>query len=302
MTSRSRTRRVLRWGGTALCGLIVIACVHPGYELRWTSQDGTRQVYLRNARVAYEWMRLGWGQSENLEDGRGLHADRWLLHAPWWPPVRVSGTSSMVHVYAQLWFPLLCLGIPTAVLWWFDRRRVRPDHCQKGGYMRCLSRVDRLLCVVSALLLALTVASCWHLPCYAWDGRAVPPAYDVVEISAYCGTLYVAALGYSGIGVGPEPGWHRHHMLNETTPSHQAWVEYYGWLDEMQMLGWGKVWWVPLPLPIALLLARPAWHVIRCRRRRIKGCCVSCGYDLTGNVSGRCPECGVAVSARNEKG
>jgi len=28
------------------------------------------------------------------------------------------------------------------------------------------------------------------------------------------------------------------------------------------------------------------------RQRRAKGLCVRCGYDLTGNVSGVCPECG----------
>ena len=28
------------------------------------------------------------------------------------------------------------------------------------------------------------------------------------------------------------------------------------------------------------------------RGRRAKGLCVACGYDLTGNVSGVCPECG----------
>jgi hypothetical protein len=28
------------------------------------------------------------------------------------------------------------------------------------------------------------------------------------------------------------------------------------------------------------------------RERREKGLCVHCGYDLTGNVSGVCPECG----------
>ena len=30
----------------------------------------------------------------------------------------------------------------------------------------------------------------------------------------------------------------------------------------------------------------------RRRRRRLSGVCVGCGYDLTGNVSGVCPECG----------
>jgi hypothetical protein len=28
--------------------------------------------------------------------------------------------------------------------------------------------------------------------------------------------------------------------------------------------------------------------------RRRRGLCVSCGYDLAGNVSGTCPECGAA--------
>lgn len=33
--------------------------------------------------------------------------------------------------------------------------------------------------------------------------------------------------------------------------------------------------------------------VRRWRRRRRKGFCVKCGYNLTGNVSGICPECGL---------
>jgi hypothetical protein len=31
---------------------------------------------------------------------------------------------------------------------------------------------------------------------------------------------------------------------------------------------------------------------LRRYRRRKRGACLQCGYDLTGNVSGRCPECG----------
>ena len=30
-------------------------------------------------------------------------------------------------------------------------------------------------------------------------------------------------------------------------------------------------------------------------RRRESGCCTTCGYNLTGNVSGICPECGKSV-------
>lgn len=41
-----------------------------------------------------------------------------------------------------------------------------------------------------------------------------------------------------------------------------------------------------LPLLLGFVATRR-----RCLRRR-RGICVECGYDLTGNVSGICPECG----------
>ena len=31
---------------------------------------------------------------------------------------------------------------------------------------------------------------------------------------------------------------------------------------------------------------------LRARSRRRRGLCINCAYDLTGNVSGVCPECG----------
>jgi hypothetical protein len=49
--------------------------------------------------------------------------------------------------------------------------------------------------------------------------------------------------------------------------------------------------WIPLvvvAIPTALL-----WH--RDRRAHPAGHCRTCGYNLTGNVSGRCPECGEVI-------
>ena len=61
---------------------------------------------------------------------------------------------------------------------------------------------------------------------------------------------------------------------------------------------------VPPAPPIVLLAALPVyrlnrrlvdrWHA----RRRRRGHCAACGYDLTGNVSGVCPECGGTVAVR----
>jgi hypothetical protein len=53
---------------------------------------------------------------------------------------------------------------------------------------------------------------------------------------------------------------------------------------------------IPLWMPLVLFAACPTITCIRGPvrrwRRRRKGCCLKCGYDLAGNVSGVCPECG----------
>ena len=51
---------------------------------------------------------------------------------------------------------------------------------------------------------------------------------------------------------------------------------------------------VMLPFWLLLLLTAipTAWLWHRDRRRIRPGCCLRCGYDLTGNTSGVCSECG----------
>jgi hypothetical protein len=64
-----------------------------------------------------------------------------------------------------------------------------------------------------------------------------------------------------------------------------------------------RVTWIILPLwiPVVALVIPTTFLWWRCLRV-LPGHCQNCGYDLTGNVSGVCPECGTAVpDARTPK-
>jgi hypothetical protein len=56
-----------------------------------------------------------------------------------------------------------------------------------------------------------------------------------------------------------------------------------------------RFYWHPvlLPVPVAFIVSR-----MRLRKRRAEGSfCSRCGYNLTGNTSGVCPECGSSIPA-----
>ena len=64
-------------------------------------------------------------------------------------------------------------------------------------------------------------------------------------------------------------------------------------------LPWSKSSYVPLPAAAVLLLIAPFSVVVNwgAQRKRVKlGLCARCGYDLTANTSGVCPECGSKVA------
>ncbi len=55
---------------------------------------------------------------------------------------------------------------------------------------------------------------------------------------------------------------------------------------------------LPLSLPfIFMLLPTAAMWLWPHRHRRTAGQCLGCGYNLTGNTSGVCPECGLSIDA-----
>jgi hypothetical protein len=63
----------------------------------------------------------------------------------------------------------------------------------------------------------------------------------------------------------------------------------------LSLRAYGRYVFLPLWIPAGLLGALSA-----APRRGPAGRCRYCGYDLTGNTTGVCPECGVRVQAQGE--
>lgn len=55
---------------------------------------------------------------------------------------------------------------------------------------------------------------------------------------------------------------------------------------------------IPLWLSFLIVMIPTAFLWLSDRRRYPAGHCTKCGYNLTGNVSGRCPECGTTIDPR----
>ena len=129
MRRRSRTRRVLKWVGTVLCTLFAATfLLCPWVELGFSGKTGF--VGLLDGLVG-----ASWGHPPSYL-GRG-----WLWGTTsrpsidgftWWPSAQFSTTRG--HVALPPWMLLVIVALPTCFLWYMDRRRFAPGHCQKCGY------------------------------------------------------------------------------------------------------------------------------------------------------------------------
>lgn len=80
-------------------------------------------------------------------------------------------------------------------------------------------------------------------------------------------------------------------------PKFRWWPNYFLRIGYVPAERWAIV--LPLWIPFLLLAIPTAWLWRLDRRRPLPGHCGSCNYDLTGNTSGVCPECGAAVPPAN---
>lgn len=115
---------------------------------------------------------------------------------------------------------------------------------------------------------------------------------SVITRADYCCNTWRAASGAGGVGIcwrqNPWPGFRGLHIRYE--PDYRLlWLP--GYVHRATMAA------VSVPLwMLFLLVVLPTAYLFWSNRRHLPpGHCQRCGYNLTGNVSGTCPECGSAV-------
>jgi hypothetical protein len=179
-------------------------------------------------------------------------------------------------------------------------------------------RLFIISCAISLLLCLATVASwMWTLNCIAeftipTSWRAEPSIYRLTEwrVNLGVGNLSVSretATWTSQTIFGfpseiPHVGKVKCRIVTFSAPIPRLWRNQFGAgrrESPASPLTTHSSYWVQTPLWCVALafLVMPIFglrSVIRSRLHR-PGCCRTCGYSLTGNTSGVCPECGTPV-------
>ena len=180
----------------------------------------------------------------------------------------------------------------------------REDLSGYNGAMRRRTQVRRMLkwgstCVCLLMLLAFAmsltsqVGMIWVAVSSGKRGyQAVGFGLDIGQFAAT-----TESVPEGGLAPGEEP------------PSGKWWARWYGVRNLMEVLKQKGAWLpdsgqipgtayrdVTVPLgPLFLLALIPTAYLWYKDRREPPGHCRTCGYDLTGNVSGVCPECGEGI-------
>jgi hypothetical protein len=168
------------------------------------------------------------------------------------------------------------------------------------------SAVSLLLCVAALVLWLASYAKTFSVRFSRPEGELFV-LFDrgLVQIDAVRGDTTDSGWGFNDFRRMAGWGWDE---LNMFAP-HASWFRSAGFGGESYSRNIGTGFWPMVSLP-ACVLFFPLWAVviaslplpimwaIRRRRRGDRMCCPTCSYNLTGNTSGVCPECGTPTSDR----
>jgi hypothetical protein len=131
---RRRIRRVLKWGGLVLSLIIAAMWVASVYVAIAYEPGGSKptSILISQGCLARFWLEP-WPWEHVAGAGWTLLAGNGWSVLYWWPDIQNPDPFATV-AWLPLWIPFAALAIPTAVLFWRDRRRIPPGHCQRCGY------------------------------------------------------------------------------------------------------------------------------------------------------------------------
>jgi hypothetical protein len=148
----------------------------------------------------------------------------------------------------------------------------------------------------AGFILSLSIAMAWFV--------SIPFKFEYESKKHYLGlTLMAGFFGVGGYPVPPPPqlpyhvGW----QVQKRSSWHICWRFFKGVGWDMNRWRPVRFWYIGIPLwiPFLIVVAPTAFLFWLDRHRIPSNCCQTCGYNLTGNVSGICPECGNVI--RDEK-
>lgn len=172
------------------------------------------------------------------------------------------------------------------------------------------SRHPMTLIILFIVIGVAWIAQFWVYPLVSnWVDYLAALASGRLHVQVTTDTCPASVATWAG-PTNPDP-WDRIAIVNDTFSGQQVRVDWiraadgnFHWTDVLggwpsfgmidEDFDWG--WYVRIPLWLPLTItALLIWRWYR-RHRPRPGTCRNCGYDLTGNVSGRCPECGTWIS------
>ncbi len=157
------------------------------------------------------------------------------------------------------------------------------------------------------LLLTVTFLFLWGLSLlvYAFhlSGQwRVRMDYGVLQSSCYFGPDHLTQdlMLRSFVKAPSSRGWPTGWGYQSKFPNRLTWKDWYPRYYTWTVPNPPGVWLLYVHIPFwvfVMLTGVPAAYLFRRGRKyRLPGCCGGCGYDLFGNTTGKCPECGEKIN------
>ncbi|MBN1512041.1 MAG: hypothetical protein JXB13_08500 [Phycisphaerae bacterium] len=326
MRRRSRTRRILKWVGLVACALLIAAWMPVGWAIRYVEWHWGGSNFPQDVYSGY-W--IGGGGAGYIDYLSYKPSVGLSLGRPMESGLDIGWSEDIFDVrcwYCPAWIPLLLLALPTALLWHRDRRPPK-GHCRNCGYnltgnvsgvcpecgeatgevpgdqatcheltrsgMR--TRLPKPMLIWWIAFLGLLVFLGVSI-CYGSSKHPVGMALSLAPftaIFAFSISTAIARLSHrpvtviDAIRIACWTGFGCAEGVGQMSASYYAhyWPQYSTLARTFAGSAMGfcllVILFVTLCFPVHKPLGKP--H------------CPHCNYDLTGNVTGVCPECGQTV-------